>query len=285
MECPMTMIAQGFGENVVTAFLDGPDNPNIPNAIHSTEGAKDYGYKAALVGGVTVWGWATPTILEAIGDRWLADGWAHIRFRRPTYPGDELTIRVDEADTDGAHELRLTKADGENAIVGVVGLGKAPWFAELAQAERRIPEPVLDELSPMSLDLAHAAGDIRPMATEISTEEAREYAIEKQRMTNPLFVGEHPRVHPGWSTGRMIRLLHHTFDYGPAIHAQSHIQHLAPFEAGQTIVQAGRIVDAYERKGHHYAILDGMLLGQDGTELVRLRHTTIFQVAKRGQAD
>ncbi|MBT5775023.1 MAG: hypothetical protein HOH95_11675 [Dehalococcoidia bacterium] len=275
--------ANRFAENVITAFLDGPDNPNIPNAIHSTEGAKDYGYKAALVGGVTVWGWATPTILEALGERWLQDGWAKIRFRRPTYPGDELTVRVEQNDA-GSWDFRMTKPDGEDALAGEVGLGKAEWFPELTQAERTTAEERPDQLPQMTLDLAKAAGDIRPMATEISVEEALEYALEKQRTDLPLFVSDHPRVHPGWIAGRMIRLLHHTFDYGPAIHAGSHIQHLAPFEAGQTITQAARIVDAYERKGHHYAVVDGMLLGEDGTELVRLRHTTIFQVAKRENA-
>jgi len=275
--------ANRFAENIVTAFLDGPDDPNIPNAIHSTEGAKDYGYKAALVGGVTVWGWATPTILEALGERWLEDGWARVRFRRPTYPGDELTVRV-EQNVSGSWDFRMTKPDGEDALAGEVGLGKAEWFPEVAQAERTTAEERPEQLPQMTLDLAKAAGDIRPMATEISVEEALEYALEKQRIDLPLFVGEHPRVHPGWIAGRPIRLLHHTFDYGPAIHAGSHIQHLAPFEAGQTITQAARIVDAYERKGHHYAVVDGMLLGEDGTELVRLRHTTIFQVAKRENA-
>lgn len=278
------MTANRFAENVVTAFLDGPDNPNIPNAIHSTEGAKDYGYQAALVGGVTVWGWATPTILELLGERWLEDGWAMVRFRRPTYPGDELTVRVDEPDADGAHEFRLTKADGENALVGTVGLGKAAWLEELAQPQRRTAEERPAELPQMTLDLARAAGDIRPMATAITAEEAREFALEKQRTTLPLFLGEQPRVHPGWIAGRPIRLLHHTFDYGPAIHAGSHIQHLAPFESGQTITQTARIVDAYERKGHHYAVVDCLLMGEDGTELVRVRHTTIFQVAKRDNA-
>lgn len=277
--------ANRFAENVITAFLDGPDNPNIPNAIHSTEGAKDYGYKAALVGGVTVWGWVTPTILEALSDRWLEDGWAHVRFRRPTYPGDEITVRVDEPDADGAHEFRMTKADGETTLVGSVGLGKAPWYAELAQSDRRTAEERPAEIPQMTLDLAKDAGDIRPMGTEISTDEAREYAVEKQRTTNPLFLGEQPRVHPGWIAGRPIRLLHHTFDYGPAIHAQSHIQHLAPFESGQTITQTGRIVDAYERKGHHYAVVDCVLIAEDGTPLTQIRHTTIFQVAKRESAD
>ena len=275
--------ANRFAENIITAFLDGPDNPNIPNAIHSTEGAKDYGYQAALVGGVTVWGWATPTILEALGDRWLQDGWAKIRFRRPTYPGDELTVRVEQNDA-GSWDFRMTTPDGEDALAGEVGLGKAEWFEELAQSERTVAEERPDELPQMTLELAKSAGDIRPMATEISVEEVLEYAREKQRTELPLFVSEQPRVHPGWIAGRMIRLLHHTFDYGPAIHAGSHIQHLAPFEAGQTITHAARIVDAYERKGHHYAVVDGMLLGEDGTELVRLRHTTIFQVAKRENA-
>jgi len=60
--------ANRFAENIVTAFLDGPDDPNIPNAIHSTEGAKDYGYKAALVGGVTVAGSRTAGPASASAD-------------------------------------------------------------------------------------------------------------------------------------------------------------------------------------------------------------------------
>ena len=277
--------AHRFAEHVVTAFLDGPDDPNIPNAIHSTAGATAYGYQAALVGGVTVWGWATPPILELLGERWLEDGWAHVRFRRPTYPGDELTVRVDESDSEGAHAFRMTKSNGEDALVGTVGLGRAPWFEEITVAARRTPKPVLDELPALTLELARDAGEIRPMATAIGAEEAREFAIEKQRTTDLRFVGERPLVHPGWIAGRPIRLLHHTFDYGPAIHAQSHIQHLAPFESGQTITQAARVVDAYERKGHHYAVVDTTLIGEDGNELTRIRHTTIFQVARRASAD
>jgi len=34
----------------MTAFLGNEDSPTIRNAIHSTEGAKEYGYQGALVG-------------------------------------------------------------------------------------------------------------------------------------------------------------------------------------------------------------------------------------------
>ena len=55
-------------ERSIDAFLSNDDSPDIGNPIHSTEIAKKYGFKGALVGGVTVYGWAVPAILEALGD-------------------------------------------------------------------------------------------------------------------------------------------------------------------------------------------------------------------------
>ena len=62
--------------NVVTAYLDNDDSPDIENPIHSTEIARAYEYEGPLIGGVTVWGWATDTIIAAIGNNWLSEGWA-----------------------------------------------------------------------------------------------------------------------------------------------------------------------------------------------------------------
>ena len=81
-------------ENSVMAYLDNEDSADISNPIHSTEVAKSYGFAGPLVGGVTVWGWATDTILEALGEDWLEKGWAEYSFRHPTFPGDLLTVRA-----------------------------------------------------------------------------------------------------------------------------------------------------------------------------------------------
>jgi acyl dehydratase len=264
----------------VTAFLDGPDNPNIPNAIHSTDGAKEYGYEAALVGGVTVYGWATPTILEALGESWLDEGWAEVSFRRPTYPGEELAVSV-APEEDGGSELHMTGRDGHDRIAGLVGLGRAPWFASLTRPERHQPEERPAELPQLTPASAPVGEDLRPQAVPTPIEEHIEYAAAKQRTDDPLFVGPVPLVHPGWIAGRMTRLLHHSYDYGPAINARSHIQHLARVEAGQTLVVSARFAEAYERKGHQYAVIDGLIQGEDGRDLVRLRHTTIYLVARR----
>lgn len=270
----------GSAERRMTAFLDGIDSPTIANPIHSTEVAKQYGYRAALVGGVTVYGWATPTILDARGERWLDGGWIEVAFRHPTYPGDELTISV-APDGDGASMLRMTKADGSDAVTGTLGLGEAPWLGEFRSPQRRVAEPRPERLPQLTMAIAPSGADIRPMAVSASADEMRTYALEKQRSADPRFVGEQPLIHPGWIAARMTPLLHHSYDYGPSIHSRSHIQHLAPAESGQTVTVAGHFVETYERKGHQYAVVDGVLLAEDGRELARLRHTTIFNVAKR----
>ena len=41
-------------ERTIDAFLSNEDSPTIGNPIHSTEVAQQFGFRGALVGGVTV---------------------------------------------------------------------------------------------------------------------------------------------------------------------------------------------------------------------------------------
>ena len=75
----------------------------------------------------------------------------------------------------------------------------------------------------------------------------------------------------------MAPLTRHNFTYGPTIHVRTQIQHLAPAPAGQQIVIGAQIVDAFDRKGHWYQVLDGVISGSADQPLARLRHTTIFR--------
>jgi hypothetical protein len=277
----MTTTPRTF-ESKITAFMENPDAPRPENPIHSTGGAQEYGYRAALVGGVTVYGWAASTILEALGERWLWDGWVDVSFRRPTYPGQGMTTRVTEGD-DGVWDFAMVNDEGDSALSGQVGLGRAPWFDMFELPQNRTAEERPAELPQLTLEDAPVGRDLRPMAVTLGVEEARQFAIEREAASEAVFTeAERPLLHPGWIAGRMTPFVHHSYDYGPAIHARSHIQHLARAEAGQTLTVAGHMLRAYERKGHHYHETDGVLLAEDGTELAYLRHTSIFNVAKRG---
>src|SRR5450830_1333610 len=122
--------ASGSAELTVEAFLDNEDSDDIGNPIHSTSFAQRYGFRGPLVGGVTVWGWATPAILDAAGEAWLDRGWSEFVFRQP---GDRLLIRVrrDADRGDDAFRVTMTNQDGVDCVVATVGLGDASWLGEL----------------------------------------------------------------------------------------------------------------------------------------------------------
>lgn len=266
-----------LAERPLTAFLDGEDSPDILNPIHSTAVAAQYGFRAALVGGVTVYGWLTPVILEVLGERWLSDGWADVRFRKPVYPGDALTARC-ETGSDGSTRVAMVNGDGVACIEGEVGLGTAAWVAGFHAPARRDAEDRPAEIPRLTLDSAPNGRDLRPMPAPWSLDDARTWALEKQHDGSERWTGQSALVHPSWIAARMTPLLHHSFDYGPSIHTRSAIQHLAPARAGQAFTVAGHFIRAYEEKGHQYAELDGALIGEDGQDLARMRHTTIFRI-------
>ena len=86
----------GTIEGEFIATMDDPDDPEMfeRNRIHTNSGAQEYGFEGAFVGGVTLYAWCIPTVIEALGEEWLDRGWVNIRFRRPTYPGAHIRVRV-----------------------------------------------------------------------------------------------------------------------------------------------------------------------------------------------
>jgi hypothetical protein len=262
------------------AFMEDPDNPNIPNVIHSTDAARDYGFDAALVGGVTAYGWTVQTIRDAVGDQWLDDGWIEVAFRRPIYPEDALTIAVEDAGND-AFALSVVKGDGEVAIHGTLGLGTASWAGELHRSGDTEGRPAPESLPLLTPESVPLGEDLRPMPVAISVEAATRYAVENEADTDPVWAGARPRLHPSWIAARATPFMHHSFDYGPSIHTRSQIQHLAAGYGGQTVVVSGTFMDTFQRKGHHYGVVDCVVASEDGVALAALRHTTIYQVAER----
>lgn len=263
-------------ERSITAFLDGEDSLEIDNIIHSTAGAAQFGFQGALVGGVTVYSWAVPALIEALGEDWLDTGWIDFRLRRPVYPGDEITTRV--TPTDSGVEFTMAKESGEVCIAGTAGLSEADFYSDLAVAQDRAPVPPADPptlLTPENLPIGE---DLPAMAVPMSLEDAAEYADHFARDPHPRWRGDGARLHPGWIAGRCVRLTKHTYHYPAGIHAGSQIQMLAPPIAGQTLVVSGHVTDGYRRKQHEYCLLDVTISSESGEDLARLRHRTIYQV-------
>jgi hypothetical protein len=254
------------------AFIPDPDAPNPGNPIHSTAGAQARGFKAALVGGATVYGWAVGAIIDSLGVDWLDGGWAELAFRRPVYPGDEVSIALA-----GDGTLQITVAD-EICVEGHIGTGRAHWYTELARPRDLEPGPPAQpapQLTPQSVPVGR---DLRARSVSIDQKAAEAFCRDQLHESSPLFYGADARLHPAWLASQPIYLLHHTFRYGPAIHTASRIQHLGRTRVDQTVTVAGRCVDAFVRNGNHYIVNDALLLNARGEAITHIRHTAIYQL-------
>jgi len=277
----------GMIEGEFIATMDDPDDPDMfeRNRIHTNAGAQEYGFKGAFVGGVTLYAWCIPTIIDALGDEWLDHGWVNIRFRRPTYPGARVRVRVTARDGSAAHAFEARHDDGEASIVGEVGLGTAPWLGDLSPTPFAPPEPDGGERPFLTLENAPIGQPLRSYRYGRQTPAppaaggALAEIIELETPTGAV-------IHPTTLARQMISLLMRSYDYGhPAIHVTSHVQNFARIPAGDDVVLCGTFVDAFERKGHHVAVIDADLYSLGGERLARQRHTNIFKVRRASEQD
>ena len=271
-----------FIEDAVVAYLDNEDSSDISNPIHSTEVAKAYGFTGPLVGGVTVWGWATDTILAALGEDWLGDGWAEYSFRHPTFPGDTLTIRavLDAEPPSGSWKVEMINQSDEVCVVGSVGLGKAVWSQEFIRPSMH-PTDESQQKRSLTLKNAETGKDWVALKLEFSKELSREFTTQKQLTDNPLFVDDKAIAHPSWTAGWAERLLRHNFDIPSSMHTRSRVQHHRKIAIGTSVTGGAHLIDAYERKAHHFANFDVLLQDQHGSDIAQLRRWTIFKIATR----
>src|SRR5438876_38991 len=73
------------------------------NKIHEDDLARQYGFKGGLVPGVTMYGWMTHPVVEALGLPWLERGEFQTRFAKPIYYEEPAVIhaRVSARSSDG----------------------------------------------------------------------------------------------------------------------------------------------------------------------------------------
>jgi hypothetical protein len=277
----------GTIEGEFIATMDDPDDPEMfeRNRIHTNAGAQEYGFEGAFVGGVTLYAWCIPTVIEALGEEWLDHGWVNIRFRRPTYPGAHIRVRVTPKEDSPACVFEALQDDGQASIVGEVGLGTAPWLGDLRETPFSAPD--LDGGDRPFLTLENA-----PIGQPLRT-----YPYGKHTAAPPAAGGTLAEIveldtptgavlHPTTLARQMIALLTNSYDYGhPAIHLTSHVQNFARIPANTDVVLCGTFVDAFERNGHHIAIIDADLYSADGQRLARQRHSNIFKVRRARETD
>ncbi len=262
------------------------------NKIHDDDVAKKYGFSGGLVPGVTVYAYMAQPLAAMAGADWLSHGGATVAFIHPLYEGDETTANAEvlpaEAQRPGriAFDIWAENAAGQRCGTGSAWVGTEPRGGAVA-----VPDYVAIDLGPAPdprpvLELEHApvGQELARLVLPTSTATAREYA-DGVFDTNPLFREASPwgppLLHPGWLLSNCNAIFTKSFAFGPWIHTRSEIEYLGPALAGRTLTLHGRLVEAFEKRQHHYAVLDLFCQDDAGAALMRVRHTAIFKVHPR----
>jgi acyl dehydratase len=249
------------------------------NKIHDDDVARRYGFRGALVPGVTVYAYLTEPLVAAFGSAWLERGTAAVRFHKPVLDSEELhvtggvTARAPGGAT--ATVTGATAAEPQAATLSASLPAGSPTPVNLAlYRQRPLPEPRPDVTREHLLALDG-------LGTPVNRFDEAAAAEWLERVTDPLpiYRGRDGWVHPAFFLDQANKALRQNVRLGPWIHAGSVIRHLGGARVGETLATRGRVRSVFEKKGREFVELDLVIVAGDRPRPVaHILHTAIYQL-------
>lgn len=254
------------------------DAESSENRIHSDDIALRYGFSGALVSGVNVFGYMSQPLVKTYGAEWLERGIFDVRFLRPAYHNDLLTISTETHNpAAGARHHSTTAKNARGEL--------------LARLESWNPE----QLPPTGITCALPAGPALRERSEITWDlielqrPGPEYLwqpgiddnlerVNAQRDPSELYRGPNGYIHPYYLLDACNKALMRLFVLPAWIHTKSRLVVREGLRVGQSILVRATPVQKWERKGHQFLTLEVTML-VDGRIAVETAHTAIFQLA------
>ena len=240
------------------------------NRMHSDGTARAFGFDAALVPGVAVFGHMTRPLVASLGAAWLEGHEAEIRLIKPAYDGDTLT--VEHAEEKGEHLVRCT--------------ARGVLIAEMRSRAARPPsdpmaglpggEPV-DGKPEIAFDLIRVGEPFPAFVWKPGRNEHVRYASQVDDDL-PIWHGELLHPHAVLSTAN--RALSNRFRLPAWLHVGSRIVFRDPLRHGEEIEVRAVPVEKWRRKGHEFIDLYVAYVA-GGRVKTEIRHTAIFTIAPR----
>lgn len=254
---------------------------NSENKIHDDETARRYGFRGALVPGVTVYAYLTEPLVAAFGQAWLERGTASVRFGKPVLDGEELhaagVVTGRDAKGAAATVTGATAAEPEAAMLTATLPAGAPTPVNLAmyrQAPLPEPRPEVTREHLLALDT---------LGTPVNRYDEATAAEWLGRVSDPLplYRGGDGWVHPAFFLDQANRALRQNVRLGPWIHVGSVIRHLGGARVGDTLATRGRVRSVFEKKGREFVELDLVIVAGTGERprpIAHILHTAIYRL-------
>ena len=245
------------------------------NRMHSDDVAASYGFKGALVPGVTVFSHMTQPLVAKHGAAWLSRGNAEVIFLKPAYDGDLLGIQ-NKSRPDGSYALTCVNEEG----------------IELARmmSQMRETAPVIDARSALvpaqPREKQFVSWDLMEVGVPFSALGWNPTAAENLQWCNdvrdelPLYRdGATPLLHPGLILRQANLVLRNRFTLPAWIHTGSRIKFNSAAHAGDALEVRAIPEEKWRKSGHEFVRLYVCIRRGDQV-LTEILHTAIFQPRK-----
>jgi acyl dehydratase len=238
--------------------------------MHDDTVARRFGFSGGLVPGVDVYAYMAHPAAARWGREFLEHGTLQARFLKPVYDGEPTTVTAKEAN--GGLDLDVVSR-GELCASGHAAMTrKAAPALDTFQAVGVVAMEARPPADEATLQVGRALA-IRPV--HVTPEQAARY-VDDVRETDPLYLAEQ-LSHPGLLPRLFNWALTHNVVLGPWIHVSSAIDHFACPRVGDVLGARARVSANYERKGHRFVELDGLVVANDEVPIARVAHTAIYR--------
>lgn len=259
------------------------------NKIHDDSVAKQYGFDAGLVPGITTYGHMTVPIVNHFGAEWLEQGAFQVKFHKPFYEGDDVTVRA-EVDDDSAPAKISVFAEKDDGMICATGLAtvndRSTWLGD--PAIENYPEADLPAFGERPLASKESVIKLEMLGTlRERVDIARLAKTVVADLSDPLdiYTGSGAPAHPAYLLGLANRILVENFKLGPWIHTASDLINWSAAHDSEELSVHGRIIDCFERKGHELAVLDLLIVAGGKRAVQQIRHTAIYRLRPSERSD
>jgi len=273
------LILDAVSETLAVYRVTAKNTSTGENKIHDDATARRYGFRGALVPGVTVYAYMTQPLAAAFGAAWLARGTANVRFVKPVLEGEEVTVTglVTGRDARGiaVTVTASTAATGECATLSAsIPAGNPTPINAALYGEAPLPEPRPDATRAHWTSLT-TLGTPRAHYDEV----AAETYVAKVSEALPLYRGADGWVHPGFLLEQGNRAVDRNVMMGPWIHVGSVVRHLGGARVGDRLAARGRVRSLFEKKEREFVELDVVIVaGATARPVAHLLHTAIYRL-------
>ena len=277
---PPGIILNAVSETLPLYRVTAKNTSTGENKIHDDVTARRYGFRGALVPGVTVYAYMTQPLAAAFGTAWLARGTANVRFKKPVLDGEEVTITgvVTARDASGVTAMLTagTPATPECAtLTATVPAGRPTPVNLNTYGEAPLPDPRPEATRAQWASVA-TLGTPRAHYDEA----AAEAYLAKVTEPLPLYRGPNGWVHPGFLLEQGNRAVDRNVAMGPWIHVGSVVRHLGGARVGERLATRGRVRSLFEKKAGDFVELDLVIVaGEHARPVAQMLHTAIYRVA------